>query len=57
MVFKLDREKSFGFSYVGMNCGFEVKGASLEWGVLNIHAKEAHRMKLEKVLRINIIEV
>jgi len=55
MVFWLNGEKSFGFSYLGMNCGFEFKGKSLEWEVLRIHAKEGRHMS-EVSRNINIKE-
>ncbi|MDT7862395.1 MAG: DUF1059 domain-containing protein [Saccharolobus sp.] len=49
MVFGFGRKKKFEFSCssVGMNCGFEIKGASSEQEVmeiLKVHAKNAHNM-------------
>lgn len=49
MVFGLGKKKKFEFSCssVGMNCGFEVKGASSEQEVLEIlkvHAKKVHNL-------------
>ncbi|AKA75148.1 DUF1059 domain-containing protein [Saccharolobus solfataricus] len=49
MVFGIGRKKKFAFSCgsVGMDCGFEVKGASSEEEVLEIlkiHAKDVHNM-------------
>ncbi|BDB98612.1 DUF1059 domain-containing protein [Saccharolobus caldissimus] len=49
MVFGFGRKKKFEFSCssVGMNCEFEIKGASSEQEVmeiLKVHAKNAHNM-------------
>lgn len=49
MVFGFGRKKKFEFSCssVGMNCGFEIKGASSEQEVmeiLKVHAKNTHNM-------------
>ncbi|ADX83774.1 Protein of unknown function DUF1059 [Sulfolobus islandicus HVE10/4] len=50
MVFGIGKKKRFAFSCgsVGMDCGFEVKGASSEeeiLEILKIHAKNVHHMK------------
>jgi len=50
MVFGIGKKKKFAFSCgsVGMDCGFEVKGASSEEEIieiLKIHAKNVHHMK------------
>ncbi|AWR97977.1 DUF1059 domain-containing protein [Acidianus sulfidivorans JP7] len=49
MVFGLGKKKKFQFSCasVGMNCGFELKGANSEeelLEILKVHAKTAHNM-------------
>ncbi|MCI2413868.1 MAG: DUF1059 domain-containing protein [Candidatus Aramenus sp.] len=67
MVFGLGKKKKYAFSCssIGMNCGFEVKGAPTEeelLEILKVHASKAHNLKeipqevLEKV-KANIRKV
>lgn len=49
MVFGLGKKKKFEFSCssIGMNCGFEVKGASSEdelFEILKVHVKTSHNI-------------
>ncbi|AOL16647.1 small metal-binding protein [Sulfolobus sp. A20] len=49
MVFGLGKKKKFNFSCssVGMNCGFEIRGASSEQElleILKVHAKTVHNL-------------